>query len=328
MATGSAGNLQLITDDSKWDSLVYSSLESNPFLMSSFLRSIDQADSRIAFIANGEPIIGTCLFAPSELETDLSQAFCLYQGAFFPFLKQSNYSEDNERLRRLKMFIESIDALGEPRRFSFHPQIQDLRGIAWFYYETEVTKLVPDIISRYTGTIEIERFASFENYLTTIRRERLREYRKSLETQQTAVLESDDIENFLKIYVTTFARQGTTVTLNKLDRVNQIISRGLQDRSGRLSMLYSAIGEAISGTYILSDKNLDVYLFGANDTSFRGSYGPTRLLLDSIQETFRKQKSKFDFCGMNSPNRGEFKSSFNARVQPYFELNLEIRKDS
>ena len=92
-------------------------------------------------------------------------------------------------------------------------------------------------------------------------------------------------------------------------------------------MLYSKEGEPVSGAFILSDKNTDVYLFGANDNNYRDSYGSTRIILDSIKETFEESKKIFDFCGMNSPLRGDFKSSFNARLTPYFELDLNVRRE-
>ena len=111
-----------------------------------------------------------------------------------------------------------------------------------------------------------------------------------------------------------------------VERVSNIISAGLKDRSGILRMLYNHNGDPVSGAYILSDETTDVYLFGANNTEFRDSYGPTRLLLESIKESFERNKTIFDFCGMNSPRRGEFKSSFNARVTPYFEMALEVRR--
>jgi lipid II:glycine glycyltransferase (peptidoglycan interpeptide bridge formation enzyme) len=112
-----------------------------------------------------------------------------------------------------------------------------------------------------------------------------------------------------------------------LNRARSIISAGLGDGSGNLKMLYSEDGEPISGAYILSDKGTNIYLFGANDTNYRNSYGSTRIILDSLKETFQQSKKIFDFCGMNSPLRGEFKSSFNARITPYFELDLNVRRE-
>ena len=326
MRIGTSGCLEPISDDTEWDELVSSSIEASPFLMSSFLRSIKQESSRFVLSEGGEALIGTCIFNSFESNPENPYAFCLYQGVFFPHLTLKNYSDENERLRRLKRMIECLDSKAERIHLSFHPKVNDLRAIEWFYYEAHNSNLVPNIKSRYTGLIEIEKFSSFDEYLKSIRKERLREYKKSLETQYKVDLHSSDLENFLNLYDLTFGRKGQTVSDKLLNRVKSIISAGLMDGSGNLKMLYSEDGEPVSGAYILSDKGTDVYLFGANNTNYRDSYGSTRIILDSLKETFQESKKIFDFCGMNSPLRGEFKSSFNARTTPYFELDLNVRK--
>jgi hypothetical protein len=326
MRIGTSGCLEPISDDTEWDELVSSSIEASPFLMSSFLRSIKQESSRFVLSEGGEAVIGTCIFNSFGSNSENAYAFCLNQGVFFPHLTLKNYSDENERLRRLKRMIECLDSKAERIHLSFHPKVNDLRAIEWFYYEAHSSNLVPNIKSRYTGLIEIEKFASFDEYLKSIRKERLREYKKSLETQYKVDLHSSDLENFLNLYYLTFDRKGQTVSDDLLNRVKSIISAGLMDGAGNLKMLYSEDGEPVSGAYILSDKGTDVYLFGANNTNYRDSYGSTRIILDSLKETFQESKKIFDFCGMNSPLRGEFKSSFNARTTPYFELDLNVRK--
>jgi hypothetical protein len=326
MRIGTSGCLEPISDDTEWDELVSSSIEASPFLMSSFLRSIKQESSRFVLSEGGEAVIGTCIFNSFGSNPENPYAFCLYQGVLFPHLTLKNYSDENERLRRLKRMIECLDSKAERIHLSFHPKVNDLRAIEWFYYEAHSSNLVPNIKSRYTGLIEIEKFASFDEYLKSIRKERLREYKKSLETQYKVDLHSSDLENFLNLYYLTFDRKGQTVSDDLLNRVKSIISAGLMDGAGNLKMLYSEDGEPVSGAYILSDKGTDVYLFGANNTNYRDSYGSTRMILDSLKETFQESKKIFDFCGMNSPLRGEFKSSFNARLTPYFELDLNVRK--
>jgi hypothetical protein len=326
MKTVSGRYLEPVTDDAEWDKLVSSSCESSPFLKSSFLRSVNQEHSRFLLSVEGKATIGTCLFTALRSAPENTYAFCSYQGAFFPNLKRRDYSDENLRILRLKELIQILDSQGEPRHFSFHPNVNDLRAVEWFYYATGNLRLFPSIKSRYTGTIQMSEHATFEKYLGTIRKERLREYRRSLEGSYEIEMNSTDIMNFLKLYNITFERQGHKVTNLVVERVSNIISAGLKDRSGILRMLYNHNGDPVSGAYILSDETTDVYLFGANNTEFRDSYGPTRLLLESIKESFERNKTIFDFCGMNSPRRGEFKSSFNARVTPYFEMALEVRR--
>lgn len=325
MDIGTSGCLEPIFDDTEWDELVSSSIEASPFLMSSFLRSIKQENSRFVISENGRAVIGICILNSFGCIPENLHAFCLYQGVFFPHLTLKNYSDENERLRRFHRMIECLDSKADPIHLSFHPKVNDLRAVEWFYHEAHRSNLVPIIKSRYTGMIEIKRFASFDEYLKSIRKERLREYRRSLETKYKIDLHSGDLENFLNLYELTFGRKGQTVSDDLLNRVKSIVSAGLGDGSGNLTMLYSEDGEPVSGAYILSDRDTSIYLFGANDIKYRDSYGSTRVILDSLKQTFQESKKIFDFCGMNSPLRGEFKSSFNARLIPYFELDLNVR---
>lgn len=327
MEIGTKGCLEPIGDDDVWDELVCNSIEANPFLMSSFLRSIKQENSRFVLSEGGKALIGTCIFNSFGSLPESPHAFCLYQGVFFPDRTLNNYADENERLRRLQKLIECLDSKAERLHLSFHPEIKDIRAIDWFYYAAEKSNLVPNIKVRYTGLLEVQKFDSFEDYLKSIRKERLREYKKSLDTQYKIDLNSCDIENFLNIYKLTFSRKGQEVSSELLSRVSNIISSGLRDGSGTLKMLYSEELEPVSGAFILSDERTDVYLFGANDITYRNSYGSTRLILESLKATFQQSKKTFDFCGMNSPLRGEFKSSFNARLAPYFELNLDLREE-
>ena len=36
-----------------------------------------------------------------------------------------------------------------------------------------------------------------------------------------------------------------------------------------------------------------------------------------------ENEQNIDFVGVNSPNRGDFKTSFNADIKPYFDVYLE-----
>ena len=318
-------DLNYISDDFEWDELVSSSQESNAFLKSSFLRSIGQENTRAILNFKGKAVLGTCLFPIEEIKIDNVYAFCSYQGAFFPNLNKADYSDENERIRRFQHFAHIIDLTGAQRHFSFHPNINDIRGFDWYYHNLHNANLQPTFRTRYTGTISLEKLSNFEKYLATIRKERLREYKKSLQRSDVVYTNLKNVEDFLTIYDLTFARQGEKISSALKNRIKEIITTGLKNNSGKLKMLYSEQGEPIAGVFILSDLKTDYYLFGANDIRYKEAHGPTRLLLDSIKESFESSKTNFDFCGMNSPTRGNFKSSFNARVTPYFELDL-IRK--
>lgn len=321
-------NLVNIKDDDIWDEHVAMSLESNPFLSSRFLRSIGQENSRFALFESQRFVAGTCLFDYSGGNFDLAHSFCLYQGLFLPNSSKNKYSEENLRLKKMQKIIASLDYLERPIRMSMHFNINDLRGIDWFYFQNSQSSLQPKTRVKYTGVIRLQEYSNFEDYLSTIRKERLKEFLRSKESNTRIEFESINVESFMDLYKKTFERQGILNAKETLNRVFRIIQDAINQNYGNLLMLYSSHGEPISGVFILSDKQTATYLFGANDVKHRHVFGSTRLLVEAIRKSYSEKKELFDFCGMNSPQRGEFKSSFNARLTPYFELDLDARKES
>ena len=77
-----------------------------------------------------------------------------------------------------------------------------------------------------------------------------------------------------------------------------------------------------SMAFFVSDSRCSYYLFGANDPSMRETNASSKLLLNNIDLSARKGLHIFDFVGVNSPQRGDFKLSFNAELVPYQEVHL------
>jgi lipid II:glycine glycyltransferase (peptidoglycan interpeptide bridge formation enzyme) len=75
--------------------------------------------------------------------------------------------------------------------------------------------------------------------------------------------------------------------------------------------------------FFISDARCSYYLFGANDPAMRETNASSKLLLDNIALSAHKGLKIFDFVGVNSPLRGDFKMSFNAELVPYQEVHLE-----
>ena len=307
-------------DDATWDSLVASSREANPFLMSSFVKSIGKSKSRRILFEGDKVALGTIIFQATQYGEDSANEFSLYQGVFFPGIHDSNYQDDNERLRLLGALINSLDELGNPTVLSFHPTIKDIRGLDWFYYQNSECKLNATQKIQYTGQIRTDDFLDFSDYARSIRKVRLDEHKKSHQLGLKIVRGSDRIDHFMELYQLTFNRQSISISDSTLSQVEDVI-RG-SNSLGSLDIAYSDSGTPLSSVFILSDLNTDIYLFGATDPQYRKDFGSTRLILDAIERSFEGERRIFDLCGMNSPKRGAYKASFNARVVPYFEIEL------
>ena len=74
--------------------------------------------------------------------------------------------------------------------------------------------------------------------------------------------------------------------------------------------------------FFVSDEKCAYYLFGANDPDLRDAHASAKLFIDNIAAFAARGLERFDFVGVNSPQRGDFKLSFNPELIPYQEVHL------
>ena len=71
------------------------------------------------------------------------------------------------------------------------------------------------------------------------------------------------------------------------------------------------------GVFLFDDKT-GYYLIGANDPDYRKDGSGAYILFEQIRHCIEQSLSYVDFLGINSPMRGDFKTSFNAEPLPFF----------
>ena len=196
------------------------------------------------------------------------------------------------------------------------PFFKDIRPFLWHNYGLE-GKPKFEVKHRYTGHVHLQNFELTE-FLTTVRTVRRQEYKKS----QVQIQQSDDLQLFLSLYQQTFERQGLTIDVDTLGLVQRICEQAMAQGYGYLS---AAIldDHTASMAFFISDARCSYYLFGANDPAMRETNASSKLLLDNIALSAQKGLQIFDFVGVNSPQRGDFKLSFNAELVPYQEVHLQ-----
>ena len=70
----------------------------------------------------------------------------------------------------------------------------------------------------------------------------------------------------------------------------------------------------------LDDGRTSFFLFGAAEPGERDQGGYTYLSVQAIKDAFENGCAEVDIVGANSPNRSDYKISFNAELKPYFEV--------
>lgn len=286
------------------------------FCTSAFLAALGtEADLWLAEDDEG-PALGAVVLSREGRPLADTHPFCLYQGILLA-----------ERLHRLpwhtrgRVLAEAFQALLEPLTrefpqlaFGLHHSLDDLRGVQWLHYhEPGRGRFTLDLY--YTGLIDLGE--DFDAYLKTIRPRRRPQLRRAAELGLVAQ-GSGDLELLDRLDAATFERQGLERDDTERRLVRSITKAALDGGFGELFVCRDGAGRALSATVFLFDARCGYYLVGANDPAGRDAHAGAFLFLESLRRLHARGLRRIDVLGVNSPNRGDFKTSFGARPAPYF----------
>jgi hypothetical protein len=310
--------LSVCSDMSAWDALVNESPQGHVFSSSAFLESLGAPYTcYVVTSPQREVLAGAAIMQDGTQMARAPFAFTPHQGILFA--KSISSLGQQKRLtaefRITTFFIESLLNFFSNFSMALSPYFKDLRPFQWHNYgKNDLPQF--EIRQRFTGHVSLIDF-EINSYLANVRTVRRQEYRKTL-----AVIEpSNDLKSFLKLYQLTFDRQGISVDGPTLSLVESICSKALENGYGHLSCA-QVDGQAASMAFFVTDSKCAYYLFGANHPDLRDANASSKLLIDNIATFAAQGLEKFDFVGVNSPQRGDFKLSFNAELIPYQEVHL------
>ena len=301
-----------------WDALVNESPQGNVFSSSAFLESLGAPYTcYVVTSPQGELLAGAPIMLDGNQMARAPFAFTPHQGILFA--KCITSLRQQKRLtaefRITTFFIELLLNCFSNFSMALSPYFKDLRPFLWHNYgKNELPQF--EIRQRYTGHVSLIDF-DINSYLSTVRNVRRQEYRKT----RAVIKPSYDLKTFLKLYQQTFDRQGIVTDSKTLSLVESICNKTLDNGCGHLSCAL-VDGQAASMAFFVTDYKCAYYLFGANHPDLRDAHASSKLLIDNISTFAAKGLEKFDFVGINSPQRGDFKLSFNAELIPYQEVHL------
>jgi lipid II:glycine glycyltransferase (peptidoglycan interpeptide bridge formation enzyme) len=134
---------------------------------------------------------------------------------------------------------------------------------------------------------------------------------------------SNGLDTLNKLHRLTFERQGIKRKREEERLLWTISETALSKGFGQMLLCRDKQETAISATLFLYDSHCGYYLVGANDPEYRNTGSGNYLLLDNIRRCKEIGLSRVDFAGVNSPNRGDFKTSFDAFPIPYYVVTWE-----
>ncbi|WP_317204578.1 GNAT family N-acetyltransferase [Janthinobacterium sp.] len=305
-------------DDAAWDGLVAASPQGTVFSSSGFLRSLGCRFRRYLIGAPGRPQALCAAIEDEAGERLLGHDYTPYLGLLFVAGAATPARQRVAEEMRLSQFaLEQLTARYRTVAMALSWQYADVRPFLWHNYHESALgqfKATP----RYTAVLDLDGIdaATYPEQTRACRRQELRK------GAAYAVREESDVEAFLAMYALTFARQGIALAPAALALVRRITTAALEQGYGRLSSCSTEQGAAAM-TLFLFDSRRAYYLFAANDPALRNSGAATRLMFENIYDAKRRGLAEFDFVGVNSPQRGDFKLSFNPELKLYFDMRCE-----
>lgn len=318
---GMSLELASCVDDEGWDQFVEGSSQGTVFCYSGFLRSLGESIERYFVLKEGQPVAAAVMLVRDGVPLPAPYHFSCYHGVLFsgPIEELPMHRRVLERLRLVDFLLAELSKRFRCLSFCLHHEFTDLRSFLWFnYHEPEKGKFSVELY--YTGLLRLPRSVTQEEYLKQVRDVRRQEYNRAIR-EAVRMEPSEDIDLLDSLHDLTFRRQSISRSADEVKLLRSIAGEALKGGFGKLWIARLPSGEAASAYFFLFDKRCAYYLFAANHPDFRKSAASSLLMFEVI-DLFRKQDiNTFDFCGINSPNRGDFKTSFNASPTPYYVLN-------
>jgi len=310
-------NLQKCKSAKDWDNLVKSSSQGNFFCTYSFL-SLTKNTNNLYFIKDGEKILAGVII--NEIKKLQQNIPFFYQGIILndQLLSKKNHKFSKQYFEISSFLIEKITDIYDNFSLSLDPSLNDVRPFQWFRYKDESKKKIV-IQIKYTGILDLSKFNNYEDYLQSIRAVRRQEYKK---IKENFILEEEaDIKNLDLLHEKTFKRQNLNRGENEKIVITKVISNLIKKKIGKLLVYKNkATSDVVAASYFLTD-NINAYNISlASDPMQRKLSPGTGLILKQIELCFKNKIKYVDFVGINSPNRGDYKLSFNPETKIYFNL--------
>ena len=326
--------IRINEDPEVWNRFISKSPQGTVFLLVDFIIGLSIPYELVALYDGDEIVAGTTIFFEANSKKAIKEPvlFMLYQGIVLgDFMDRHIHARVSYEYKIMTYFLEKLTERYDRLSFCNSWKLSDIRPFQWYNYNTPEngqfeTKL------RYTGIIDLEKYSDFDEYLSKIRILRRREWKKA--SRNFVVEVTDDIDLLLDIHDKTYKRQDIELPEQLRKYRYSIVDNALRSGIGMMMKATGPDGVVESVKFFLYDYTCAYYLFGGNNPDGRGSGASTFLMLNLIRDAMEKGLKYVDFCGVNSPNRGDYKISFNAELKPYFVTNyikgrtLQIRDNS
>jgi hypothetical protein len=317
-------NLVIVTSDDNldWDNFCKNSPEGTPFMTSWYIDALGRKNARYFWKNNGEILAAALIY---EVEgCSIRPDFSVYHSiCFSQRIRQLEISSRQKIIHSiLTELIDSLTSIHNNFHLSLHKDILDLRPLQWFNFDGSKNGSFT-VNVKFTAIRNLPN-ATPDEITKVIRHGRTHDYKKSIK-EGVQVAENLPYEHFLDLYIATFDRQDIKIPNSTVDCVKSIYL-GAIDNDGKAFFALNSDGIPISAVLFLINKSTAYSIFMVNNPIFRKLGGNTRLIIEAMAKLKKLGVEDIDFVGANSPQRGEYKLSFNSALHHFFEATYRSTK--
>lgn len=310
--------LEITKNRNAWDEFINSSPQGSIFSDSRYLLALEHPHT-CYFVRNrhGENLAGVVIVEDGFAMSKAPFPFTPYQGIMFsPAVHQlPSHKKITTEFKITDFIIVNLITKYNNFNMALSPSFDDIRAFQWHNYHLESGPRF-EITTRTTAVLNILGLDA-TTYLSNIRSVRRQECNKST----AEISEFNDVDEFIKLYVKMFERQGIIISNDAIKLIRKICTAALTANFGRMTRAVVGNSTASISVFLFDAKHA-YYLFAANNPEFRNSGASSKLMLHNILHFLKLGLSKIDFIGVNSPNRGDFKISFGPSLSHYYEVSL------
>ncbi|MBT8621883.1 GNAT family N-acetyltransferase [Polynucleobacter paneuropaeus] len=303
-------------EKSDWDEFIRLSPQATIFAETQFLDSLQLKYDLVTCSRNGKIEIGALLIKGDDgLVRKTPYPFTQFQGVFLSAEpRKIGQARIGVQFKNLQFLLGVLESRYDEFLLVNSWKLEDMRPFLWHNYG-ELGKKKIDLDLRYTGIINLNPYSCMDDYIASVRPCRRQEYKK---LQKLITIESsDEIDILEALHEKTFDRQGLKRNSKDVEIMHEICKNALQKGFGRLKVARLE-GVPIAASFFVNDVSTAYYLIGASDPEYRKLSAGTGLIFSVIEEFFGENIKTIDMVGVNSPNRGDYKISFNAELRSYY----------
>lgn len=306
--------IETCSKNDRWREFVCGQRGATVFFLPEFIRVESEQPAYLYFYKGGELLAGAAL-PISPCGKQVLYGGMVYGGVIFSdLLKSFSVSRKaSSEYHVLENFAEYLAENFDSVFLQLSPSIVDIRPFLWVNYGRDGARFKESV--RYTCAVDRQTF--HEREFSELRR---REIRKA-ERKGGVVRVDGSVDELCRVVRETFSRQN--VPWSELED-EQLRQRVTDLKNGGYCRIYLGIadGEISAALAFASVGETSVYLYGGQVPESRSSGIGTLLMSTAIAEEFKNGARFADLEGANSPQRGAFKMSFGARLEPYYRLEL------